>query len=42
MHNIFHISLLKKAVVDKETGEIIYNEIIIKGEELEYKVKRIL
>ena len=39
MYNIFYILLLKKAVVDKEIGEIIYNKIIIKGKELKYKVK---
>ena len=42
VHNIFHISLLEKAVVDEETGEIIHDEITIEGEELEYEVERIL
>ena len=39
MHNIFHILLLKKAVVNKEIGKVIYNKIIIKGKKLKYKVK---
>ena len=39
MHNIFYILLLKKAVVNKEIGKVIYNKIIIKGKELKYKVK---
>ena len=42
VHNIFHISLLEKAVVDEETGEVIHDEITIEGEELEYEVERIL
>jgi hypothetical protein len=42
LHPIFHISLLEKALVNEDTGEIIHNEIVIKGEEEEYKVKKIL
>jgi hypothetical protein len=41
MHPIFHISLLEKAQVDENTGEIIQDEIIIEGEEEEYEVKGI-
>ncbi|RFU81252.1 hypothetical protein TARUN_954, partial [Trichoderma arundinaceum] len=37
-----HISQLEKALVDEETGEIIHDEIVIEGEELEYEVESIL
>lgn len=41
VHPIFHISLLEKALIDKNTGEIIQDEIVIKGDEEEYEVKDI-
>lgn len=41
VHPVFHISLLEKALVDEETGEIIRDEIVIQGEELEYEVESI-
>jgi hypothetical protein len=42
VHPVFHISLLEKALVDEETGEIIRDEIVIQGEELEYEVESIV
>ena len=41
IHPRFHISLLEKALVDEETGEIIHDEIIIEGEELDYEVEEL-
>jgi hypothetical protein len=42
LYLIFHISLLKKALINKDISEVIYNKIIIKEEEKKYKVKKIL
>lgn len=41
VHPIFHVSLLEKALIDENTGEIIQDEIVIEGEEEEYEVKSI-
>ncbi|KAK1249590.1 hypothetical protein MKX08_009593, partial [Trichoderma sp. CBMAI-0020] len=38
---VFHILLLKKALVDKETGEPIIDEIIIQDIKEEYKIKKL-
>lgn len=41
VHPNFHISALEKAIIDEETGELIRDEIVIEGEELEYEVDKI-
>ena len=41
MHPNFHISVLEKAMIDEDTGELIRDEIVIEGEELEYEVDKI-
>ena len=41
IHPRFHISLLEKAMVDEETGEIIHDEITIEGKELDYEVEEL-
>jgi hypothetical protein len=41
IHPIFHVSLLEKALIDEDTGELIRDEIVIEGEELEYEVDKI-
>jgi hypothetical protein len=41
IHPIFHISLFEKAMIDEDTGELIRDEIVIEGEELEYEIDKI-
>jgi hypothetical protein len=39
---VFHVSLLEKSLVDKDTGEPIIDKIIVEDKEEEYKIKKIL